>query len=195
MRLLPCCAPVTVSACCRAQSLLLHCCPRTVPWVCWGAFLAPFRHAYLRERCALVRGEQQHCQSLLWLSSSALVLPGPPCRHAYLKERRAAVRGLSVRDPRHTALNNAFERALVTMHRMPRIWIEYLGALVDDQKLITRARRTFDRALRSLPPTQHERLWEPYLKFVKQPQVRRRRPSFGTVLYSTVQYSIRMRHV
>ncbi|GJP42019.1 hypothetical protein CLOM_g1622 [Closterium sp. NIES-68] len=87
---------------------------------------------------------------------------------AYLRERRAAVRGLPANHAAHAALNNAFERALVTMHRMPRIWLEYLSALVDDQKLVTRARRTFDRALRSLPATQHDRLWDPYLKFVRQ---------------------------
>ncbi|CAI5467872.1 unnamed protein product [Closterium sp. Yama58-4] len=90
---------------------------------------------------------------------------------AYLKERRAAVRGLPANHAAHAALNNAFERALVTMHRMPRIWLEYLSALVDDQKLVTRARRTFDRALRSLPATQHDRLWHPYLRFVRQPGI------------------------
>ncbi|CAI5987570.1 unnamed protein product [Closterium sp. NIES-64] len=90
---------------------------------------------------------------------------------AYLKERRAAVRGLPANHAAHAALNNAFERALVTMHRMPRIWLEYLSALVDDQKLVTRARRTFDRALRSLPATQHDRLWDPYLRFVRQPGI------------------------
>ena len=36
------------------------------------------------------------------------------------------------------------------------------------QKLVTRTRRTFDRALCALPVTQHERIWEPYLVFVGQ---------------------------
>jgi pre-mRNA-splicing factor SYF1 len=37
-----------------------------------------------------------------------------------------------------------------------------------DQKLITRTRRAFDRALCALPVTQHYRIWELYLKFIKQ---------------------------
>ena len=48
---------------------------------------------------------------------------------------------------------------------MPRIWIDYCQFIVKQGK-ITRARRTFDRALRSLPITQHNRIWPLYLKFV-----------------------------
>lgn len=36
-----------------------------------------------------------------------------------------------------------------------------------NQCLVTRTRQTFDRALRSLPITQHHRIWPLYLKFVK----------------------------
>lgn len=56
------------------------------------------------------------------------------------------------------------------MHKMPRIWIEYLQFLMA-QKLVTRTRHAFDRALRALPVTQHERIWDLYIKFVKQPFV------------------------
>ncbi|KAE8707512.1 alternative NAD(P)H dehydrogenase 1 [Hibiscus syriacus] len=58
-------------------------------------------------------------------------------------------------------------RALVTMHKMPRIWIMYLLTLTE-QKLISKARRTFDTELCALPVTQHDRIWEPYLVFVSQ---------------------------
>ena len=37
-----------------------------------------------------------------------------------------AVRGLAITDPAGSSLNNTFERALVSMHKMPRIWLEYL---------------------------------------------------------------------
>ncbi|GLT30377.1 hypothetical protein SLA2020_051790 [Shorea laevis] len=87
--------------------------------------------------------------------------------HAYLRERLEIVRNLSVTHPKYDTLNNTFERALVTMHKMPRIWIMYLQTLTE-QKLITRTRRTFDRALCALPVTQHDRIWEPYLVFVSQ---------------------------
>ena len=33
---------------------------------------------------------------------------------------------------------------------------------------MTRSRRTFDRALRALPITQHRRIWPIYLKFVRK---------------------------
>lgn len=90
--------------------------------------------------------------------------------HAYLRERLDAVRPFPITHPSYSSLNNTFERALVTMHRMPRIWIMYLSSLTD-QRLLTRARRTFDRALRALPVTQHDRVWPLYLKLVSLPGV------------------------
>lgn len=87
--------------------------------------------------------------------------------HAYLRERLELVRNLPITHSQFETLNNTFERALVTMHKMPRIWIMYLQTLTD-QKLLTRTRRTFDRALCALPVTQHDRIWEPYLVFVSQ---------------------------
>ena len=71
-----------------------------------------------------------------------------------------------VTDPGFEEVNNAFERALVFMHKMPRIWIDYCKFLTD-QRRVTRTRRVFDRALRALPITQHERIWKLYVAFVK----------------------------
>ncbi|XP_043699418.1 pre-mRNA-splicing factor SYF1 [Telopea speciosissima] len=87
--------------------------------------------------------------------------------YAYLRERLEIVRNLPITHYQYESLNNTFERALVTMHKMPRIWVMYLLSLTE-QKLVTRTRRTFDRALCALPVTQHERIWEPYLVFVSQ---------------------------
>ena len=47
----------------------------------------------------------------------------PQLWHAYLSERLEAVRGLAPNHPSVEALNNCFERAMVSMHKMPRIWI------------------------------------------------------------------------
>lgn len=47
---------------------------------------------------------------------------------------------------------------------MPRIWEMYLEFL-SQQPVVTRARQTFDRALRALPVTQHNRIWALYLPF------------------------------
>lgn len=90
--------------------------------------------------------------------------------HAYLLERLKQVKHLPVTHPRYESLNNTFERALVTMHKMPVIWIMYLTSLTQQQYL-TRTRHAFDRALRSLPVTQHDRIWDKYLTFVGQRSV------------------------
>jgi len=87
--------------------------------------------------------------------------------YAYLRERLEIVRSLPITHSQFETLNNTFERALVTMHKMPRVWIMYLQTLTQ-QKLVTRTRRTFDRALCALPVTQHDRIWEYYLFFVSQ---------------------------
>lgn len=49
---------------------------------------------------------------------------------------------------------------------MPRIWLDYCEFLMY-QKRLTLTRKTFDEALRSLPITQHDRVWPLYLKFVQ----------------------------
>ncbi|XP_028394719.1 pre-mRNA-splicing factor SYF1-like [Dendronephthya gigantea] len=86
--------------------------------------------------------------------------------YIYLKECRRQVRGKPISDSSYEDVNNTFERALVFMHKMPRIWLDYCQFLMD-QHQITRIRRTFDRALRALPITQHYRIWPLYLKFVR----------------------------
>ena len=83
----------------------------------------------------------------------------------YLKLRRKQVKGKCITDSSFEEVNNAHERSLVFMHKMPRIWIDYCQFMCD-QKKITRSRRLFDRALRALPITQHNRVWPLYLKFI-----------------------------
>ena len=85
----------------------------------------------------------------------------------YLRFRRSQLKGLCINHPKFEEVNNAHERALVFMHKMPRIWIDYCKLLVEQRKL-TRTRRTFDRALRALPITQHHRIWPLYINFVKR---------------------------
>ena len=75
------------------------------------------------------------------------------------------IRGRCVTDPVFEEVNNAFERALVFMHKMPRIWMDYCSFLVDQRK-ITRTRRVMDRALRALPITQHDRIWPLYIRYM-----------------------------
>ncbi|KAI0035756.1 spliceosome complex protein [Vararia minispora EC-137] len=60
-----------------------------------------------------------------------------------------------------------FERALMWLPKMPRIWLMYLS-IFNHPKCPpvlshTHARHTFDRALRTLPPSLHHRIWVRYL--------------------------------
>ncbi|CAN9309237.1 unnamed protein product [Alternaria alternata] len=64
----------------------------------------------------------------------------------------------------YVKVNALFERALVLLNKMPRIWEMYLNFLMQ-QPLVTTTRRTFDRALRALPLTQHNRIWALYRPF------------------------------
>eukprot|EP00903_Cladosiphon_okamuranus_P006058 g5973.t1 len=91
--------------------------------------------------------------------------------HQYLGERRAAVEGKCITDPACQIVVNAHERALVHLHKMPRLWVDYL-AFVVKLGLGTKARRTFDRALQALPITQHDKIWPPYLEWAKEFGVR-----------------------
>lgn len=61
-------------------------------------------------------------------------------------------------------VNALFERALILLNKMPRIWQMYLKFLMQ-QPLVTLTRRAFDRALRALPVTQHNRIWALYRPF------------------------------
>eukprot|EP01116_Phalansterium_solitarium_P025667 TRINITY_DN9929_c0_g2_i1.p1 TRINITY_DN9929_c0_g2~~TRINITY_DN9929_c0_g2_i1.p1 ORF type:complete len:904 (-),score=209.68 TRINITY_DN9929_c0_g2_i1:113-2824(-) len=88
----------------------------------------------------------------------------------YLRERKRQVRGRAISDAAWEAVNNTFERCLIFLHKMPRIWLEYLEFLMI-QKRITKTRRSFNQALRSLPLSQHKRIWQLYLKFVRSAHV------------------------
>ncbi|KRY13650.1 Pre-mRNA-splicing factor SYF1 [Trichinella patagoniensis] len=85
--------------------------------------------------------------------------------YQYLKLRRGQVAKKCVTDPLYEEVNKCFRTALVFMNKMPRIWILYCTFLVK-QRFITRTRHAFDDALRSLPITQHYRIWPIYLKFL-----------------------------
>ena len=82
----------------------------------------------------------------------------------YLQERTARTKTKRPGDPAYEALNNTFERALVFMHKMPRIWLLF-GEFLMLQKLVTRTRKTLDHALQANPVTQHNKLWKTFLKF------------------------------
>eukprot|EP00435_Cladocopium_sp_Y103_P038615 s1411_g10.t1 len=123
--------------------------------------------------CAYVKAKAEASLKVRFLIYERAVkeLPGSyKLWHAYLQLRMQSVKDSAILDPEYEACNNAFERALVFLHKMPRIWLHYIEFLMK-QKKITRARRALDRALRSLPITQHSRIWELYVKFIKDGEV------------------------
>jgi len=80
-------------------------------------------------------------------------------RIKHLKRRNAAKH-----QKEFAKVNALFERALVLLNKMPRVWEMYLSFL-SQQPLVTFTRRTFNRALRALPITQHSRIWTLYRPF------------------------------
>ena len=62
---------------------------------------------------------------------------------------------------KYEEINRLFERALSFLHKMPRIWLVYCDFLIH-QRLITKTRNIFDKALISLPASQHEKIWAAY---------------------------------
>ncbi|KAF1744170.1 hypothetical protein MXB_956, partial [Myxobolus squamalis] len=86
--------------------------------------------------------------------------------NAYLKLRRHFVREKSITDPAYEQANEAHQRSLIFMNKMPRIWIEFCKFMTF-QRYVTRTRHLFDCALRSLPVAQHYRIWPLYIEFLK----------------------------
>eukprot|EP01114_Cavostelium_apophysatum_P017774 TRINITY_DN5355_c0_g1_i2.p1 TRINITY_DN5355_c0_g1~~TRINITY_DN5355_c0_g1_i2.p1 ORF type:complete len:856 (+),score=276.49 TRINITY_DN5355_c0_g1_i2:217-2784(+) len=88
----------------------------------------------------------------------------------YLKERREQLKGKKPGDPAFEAVNRTYERCLVFLHRMPRIWMDFTDFLATQRK-VTKTRHMYDQALRSLAFGQHERIWKLYLNFVRSTDV------------------------
>ena len=97
------------------------------------------------------------------------VLPGSyKLWHAYLARRTARVRAARPQCAAVRAVWALYERALLTMHKMPLVWLAYLHFLLGPASLcVARARTVFDRALRALPVAQHDLVWPLYLQFVR----------------------------
>ena len=62
-------------------------------------------------------------------------------------------------------INGYFEQCIILCNRFPRIWYYFCQFLMHQPTRTTYTRRTFDRALRALPVTQHKDIWELYTKF------------------------------
>lgn len=107
-----------------------------------------------------------------WIYERALVqVPGSyKLWYNYLMEKKQWAAQFPVDHENYEKAIDTFQRALYFMHKMPRIWLEFLNFLMQARR-ITLTRRSFDLALRALPVTQHYRIWPLYIKFAKQPSV------------------------
>ncbi|UMM12636.1 hypothetical protein L5515_001313 [Caenorhabditis briggsae] len=83
----------------------------------------------------------------------------------YLKYRESIIVNKCPTENSWRSLCDTYERCLMRLHKMPRIWICYCEVMIK-RGLITETRRVFDRALRSLPVTQHMRIWPMYIDFL-----------------------------
>ncbi|ODQ63751.1 hypothetical protein NADFUDRAFT_53404 [Nadsonia fulvescens var. elongata DSM 6958] len=88
----------------------------------------------------------------------------------YLDLRVSCVKGLNVHAFRseYEAVNDCFQRALVLLNKMPRIWSDYLDFLVLQRASVSYTRQAFNMALQALPLTQHDHIWPQFLAFADQ---------------------------
>ena len=82
----------------------------------------------------------------------------------FLKDATMQVQYSSPTSSERESLHSLFESCLVHLHKMPVIWLDYISVLLPQARL-TETRRVFDRALQSLPITQHGRIWSVYIRF------------------------------
>ena len=94
-----------------------------------------------------------------WTSSRLIAIQYLELRVRHLRNRNPAIHSAD-----YAKVNALFERALILLNKMPKIWDMYLAFLMQ-QPLVTHTRRTFDRALRALPITQHNRIWARFRPF------------------------------
>jgi pre-mRNA-splicing factor SYF1 len=83
--------------------------------------------------------------------------------HSYLETRIQQVEKKCIDE--WEEVNEVFERSLVTMHKMPLIWIEYIKFLIKQRK-ITKTRMIINRSLQEIPITQHSKIWKVVLNFI-----------------------------
>ncbi len=90
--------------------------------------------------------------------------PDPRPQYLRFRTKHVAKLNAAIFAAEYQKVNALFERALILLNKMPRIWEMYLKFLMQ-QPVVTVTRHAFDRALRALPITQHNRIWALYKPF------------------------------
>ena len=123
-----------------------------------------------RRNLKLKREEKERIERMLYLIYERALgfLPGSyKLWYNYLYDRIEHCKRLCITDILIEETNNCFDRCLTFLHKMPRIWMMYCEFLTW-QRYITRTRKTFDRALKALPITQHDRIWPLYIRTARR---------------------------
>lgn len=136
-------------------------------------------HKYLDARARFVLGELQGgaaaARKRMLQANSVAVDAGPTLLDTRKAEEQANIYeggldGVLGWKEWHS-LAAAYERALMWLPTMPRLWLDYLNLFVHPKcspaLSRTHARRTFDRALRTLPGSLHLRVWKIYLRWAE----------------------------
>ncbi|SCZ96547.1 BZ3500_MvSof-1268-A1-R1_Chr8-2g10286 [Microbotryum saponariae] len=146
--------------------------------------------AYLKQRSSFVLGRATHPVKLGTTKNARLQPDGRRGRSVveYLQAGKGAVEELEqgerdvdagwqgaldgvVGYDEWISLAAVHERALMCLPTMPRLWLSYLTLFLHPKcpptLSHTHARRTFDRALRTLPSTLHDRIWKIYLDWAQ----------------------------
>ncbi|WFD23321.1 pre-mRNA-splicing factor syf1 [Malassezia equina] len=136
-------------------------------------------HRYLNARARFVTGhprdgEEGHRHRYLH-ASHGLIETGPELLEERGREEKQEVWDFALDGTigwkEWRSLAATYERALLCLPMMTRIWLDYLSLFVHPNcspiLARTHARRTFDRALRTLPASQHPRIWKLYLRWAE----------------------------
>jgi len=136
-------------------------------------------HRYLNARARFITGhprdDEDGYRHRYLHASHGLIETGPELLEERVREEKQEVWDFALDGTigwqEWRSLAAAYERALLCLPMMPRIWLDYLGLFVHPNCspifARTHARRTFDRALRTLPASQHPRVWKLYLRWAE----------------------------
>ena len=119
--------------------------------------------AYLEAKNDSAHGERR----LIFERALRLVPRSYKLWYAYLGELEVAVRDRWTTSGRAKTLVGAYERALLSCNKFPRIWLDYLACL-RKMGLGSEVRRAFDRCLMALPITQHHHVWPEFVGWASE---------------------------
>lgn len=145
-------APLNVTLPLMSAGLVERLCKCPSDLSLWWAYLQERAHTSFQLRRAIFERALFH-------------LPGSyKLWFAYLREVTMFVRD------RPTEFDDAvetFKRALLYLHKMPMVWLEFIKFLRNAGS-ITLTRLSCDQALAALPVTQHHLIWKEYMLFVEE---------------------------